>query len=487
MKKLMFGLFAALMLFGFGFASLSMSAGTLSKASFKPGESGTITLTVTNLDASDIVQATSLEVNGPPEFTYTGSFALGDLNPGTSTTVTIPIKVGASATSSIYIFTIKAYGSIPGQAQSSSQNFRSSTSVAVPVLSAPVLSLGGYAGTFMENGMLSLNIVNNGGAAKNMRLSVLPPFAIYGTDSIYVGEVNGTKSVPLNLSVAAVGEGQSTLSVALLYDDELGNAVSEVKNISLTVKKEITDISVSQVSNIIAKKDNDAVFKVTNDGRAIRDVRLRFSDPNIIVKNGNDISLGDLASGETKQVSFAMHPDISPGVSNVNATLTYVEDGNEKSKSIIVALTINSNSDVQVYLDAKPLPLTKGEEQTLSVTVANTWDYPVESTSVGISGDFFDLLSVQNEQYIGLLKTDDFSSVQFKVKMHSDAPSYANLTVSVKYKDAFGNFVQKDKQIPLNIAERPAEQGSVLPYVGGAAVLIAIYLLFFRKKKPTVQ
>lgn len=479
MKKL-FSIFALLAIMNVAFAIISVSANA-SKSVLKPGESGVVTLTISNVDASDSINGMSVTVYGTPEFTYKSSISVGDMSPGTSTSVSFPVTASGDAASGIYIFDIKVQGFVE-TASGNNLNYKSA-SVPIYVLSKPLLLIKDYRSDFSENEIFNFTIRNEGGIAENARLMVLSPFAISGSNEVFLGSIENEKEVSLALDVSGVNEGQNTLSISFVYEDELGNEVNDTKNVSITVKKERADISFSQLSEISARKDNNARFMVVNGDKAVKDVRLKFQDQNIIVKNGDEIEIGDLGSSEQKELAFTMHPLISPGTSNVNATLTYVEDGKVKSKSISVALTVTSDSDVQVFIEAKPLPLTSGTEHTISITVANTWDYQIESTSVKIEGAFYELISVQNEQYIGLLGKDDFSSVQFKVKIDDGASRESNLTIRIRYKDSFGNFVERTKNVPLAIAEKKIEQNYALPVAAGAAAIVAAWFFFFRRKK----
>ncbi|MEW6528843.1 MAG: hypothetical protein AB1391_03070 [Candidatus Micrarchaeota archaeon] len=478
-----------LVLTNISFASLSLSEIVLSKSVFKPGESGTITLTITNLNSSYILEAIGVEISGGPEFTYTGWFSLGNLNPLTSTTIVVPVKVNENAKSAIYPFTIKVYGSTP-IIESSSESFRSSRSVAVSVLRKPLLSLE-YENTLNENDAFGIKIVNNGGAAKNMRVSVLQPFAINGMDSIYIGDVENSTNILLNLSVASVVEGQNVLQFLFTYDDELGNEINETKNIQIIVKRKIIAMSFTQLSDITSKKDNKVLFKVTNGKRQINDAKLRFIDPNIILKNDDEIKIGDLKADEVKEFSFMAYINLSPGTNNVNATITYIEDGKEKTKNTAIAFTITSFSDVQVYIEAKSPPFRKGEEQTLSVTVANTWDYGIGSLSVGVESDFFDLVNGYGEKYIGTLSRDDYSSAQFKIRIKDDAPSNINITVRVKYRDTLGNLIERKKIYAMKIEDAQQLENNehndqlLFIFIGVIIVVVACWF-FFRKKKAAI-
>ncbi len=508
MKKIL-SVFIMLALLGISSAALSITNITISKSDFKPGESGTITLGISNTAGSDEITGVALTVYGTPEFTYWGSTrSIGDMNPGTSTQITIPIKASADAKSGIYVFEFRLEGYVTTSGESN-LNYKGA-STPVQILRKPIFTISGYDSVYREGTPFTFQVNNYGGAAKDVRVKVLSPFSAYNNaglypntnagenilspfsgyfssydnTDLYIPQIDNNYSGSFNLNVVGVSEGQNTIWLGFTYDDELGIERYETKGISLTVKKEQTDLVFSQESEITSRADSILKLKVSNSGKELKDVRLDFDTPGIIPKTGGEIKFGDIATGEEKTVDFPAYVDISPGTKSLNATITYTEDGKEKTKSASITLTVSSDSDVQVLVEAKPLPLSAGQEETISITVANTWDYPIESVSVRMEGDFYQMISVQNEQYIGLLNKDDFSSVQFKVNIRNQSIGDVNLTAYVKYKDPSGNWVQKTKVIPLTVHAKTQAQGvDILVYIAGAIALIAVYLIFFRKKK----
>ncbi|MBU0586652.1 hypothetical protein KJ780_04000 [Candidatus Micrarchaeota archaeon] len=482
MRKI-FVLFMILM-FGFSYAAISISSVSTSSSVYKPGESGAITMTISNSDASSTIKSVSITAYGVPEFTYKETTSIGDMNPGTSTVISIPITVKNDAKSGIYVFDLKVQG-IVTTATESNLNYKSS-SVAIFVLRQPLFTLSDYPSIYYEGDEFPITINNYGGGAKNVRITFQEPFALSGSNEIFISNLSArsNQSLNLNLNVGNVDEGQNTMNISITYEDELGNTEEKTKSLTFVVKKGQTDLVFTQQGEILAKTEGNVQFIVSNSGKALKDLKLKFDQTDFIVKSGNEIKVGDIGAGETKTISFPLYADISPGTVNVDATITYVEDGKETSKSITIPMGISSNSDVQVFLEAKPIPVIKGQEETLSVTVANTWDYQIESVSVRVEGDFYELISVQNDQYIGLLSKDDFSSVQFKVKIKDDAPDEGNLKVYIKYKDPSGIWLEKEKTIPLSIGNMQIEQPNLVFYGFVVLVLVGIvYYFFLRKKK----
>ncbi len=481
MKRIFSALLALAAVLGMGFATVSITSVDFDRQVLTPGESGTITVKLTNVDLARVVESVVVDTSGPSGFTFGGSVPVGDMNPGTSTTVSIPVTANADVKSGTYRFDIKVTGIARG-ADVSNPDFRST--IIIPVLRKPLITFSNFSETYVENSQFNFTINNYGGGVSDVRISVLPPFAIFGADQVFLPTLagNGSQDVQIDLNTLNVSEGQSTLNVAMTYNDELGNEQNDSGAMVIVVKKERTDLVFTQLDPIAPKKDNAARFRVTNNGKAIGDVRLTFTNPNVTLRSG-EIVIGDLASGESKEVTFQIYPDLIPGIQNLDAQITYMDAGKEKVKSIPVTVDINPDSSVSVFVEAKTVPVTKGAENTLSITVANTWDYQIESTTVGVEGDFFTLENAQNQQYIGTLNKDDFSSVQFKVRINGNAPDTGNLTVNVKYKDVSGQWVTRKETIPVSLTSPQAQGDNTVWLLGGAAfVIVAAYALFFRKK-----
>jgi hypothetical protein len=106
----------------------------------------------------------------------------------------------------------------------------------------------------------------------------------------------------------------------------------------------------------------------------------------------------------------------------------------------------------------------------------------------------FEIFNAQRAQYIGGLESDDFSSVQYKVRVKALLPGAYPISVLVKYKDQSGVWVEKSQSISLAVRSpsdiAPANgNGIIVPLaVGGIAVLAAGYYYFrMRKRKPLSQ
>ena len=183
-------------------------------------------------------------------------------------------------------------------------------------------------------------------------------------------------------------------------------------------------------------------------------------------------------------MSAVVFATYSPGLNYVPAKITWVEKDIEKEETKSIPLTITSDADVAVYVEAKPAPLQTGAEHTLSVLVSNLGSYEISNVEVEMDSDALKNIDVSNKQYIGNLANDDFSTVQFKVKTTSSPGNYT-MKIKVNYRDTSGEWKSKTIIQPIIIYEAEKQSnGQIYLLVGGLiAIAVVIWYFFIRKKK----
>jgi hypothetical protein len=224
---------------------------------------------------------------------------------------------------------------------------------------------------------------------------------------------------------------------------------------------------------------------VTNSGDPVEDLQLTFSSSSVVLRGINKVEVGSLAKGESKTISVPLVANLPPGTNSVQASLSWAEQGENREGTITIPLSVKSDSEVGVFLEANPTPLVAGGQHTLSVTVSNLGSYSIQGVTVDFESDALTLLTVQPEQYIGGLDKDDFSSVQYKVQVGNLAPGNYDATVKVSYKDASGARITETKPVVIRI-DAPAQTGdgtgTILLLL--AVVAVAGYWYFKMRKKP---
>ncbi|MBN2477903.1 hypothetical protein JXB01_01295 [Candidatus Micrarchaeota archaeon] len=474
MKKLVF----ALMILGLVMASLGVTTASVSPDSIKPGGSGSITFTVSN-SATAGVKASGVYVYLYPQgpLDVQSSLSLGDMASGSSTSVSVPFKVEEYAKSGSYLVSIKLLS------QTTDAVFGT---VTVNVVNEPIFTLSADKKNVEETDTLSITIKNDGGSAKNLRIKPQGDFALAGTDEVFVGNVDEETTVVLNLDSRSAEDGVNDLQLLFTYDDELGNEISETKTLKITVNKEGADILFIQNSEVITNKDSVLKMTLRNIGNIpLNELKISFESDDVKPKETSEIKVGNLGVGEDIAVSIPIFVSLSPGVNNVDVNLEWKEDGETKTDTVSIPITITSDAEVGIYLEAKPAPLISGQEHTLSVLVSNLGSYKIENVDVEIESDAFELLEVQQSEYIGGLENDDFSTVQFKIKVKEGYEGAYPLKIIINYRDLSGEWkeVIETKDIIIKGMVSTGDGGLIFWIILLAIAGILVWYFKFRGKK----
>ena len=292
---------------------------------------------------------------------------------------------------------------------------------------------------------------------------------------MFVDNLDGC--IKRNVTIESSLEGKQSIPFSLKYKDEVGDEKEEVIYVPVSINKGKTVFIIKHLNKIISGKESKIKLKIKNLGNDGEDVRIK-------AKNGLDfvgkseILIDRISKGEEKVVEEMVYTDLSPGVKTVDFEITWKEQGKEKTEVINVPLSIVSDDEVEVYLEAEPLPLSVGKEHSISIVVANKAKYEISGVSVGIESKAFKILDLSDKKFIGTLQPDDFSSEQFKVKVEGKEGEY-NTTVKVSYKDPSGESKEKIVVIPIKVYAGEEKGDFSIPLIIG--VLIVAGLVFKRK------
>lgn len=492
-----------LFVIGISFAGLSIPNWTLSQESYRPGATGVMTLEVSNpcpisgsatlgvqaaaCEDVDTVNSVSLDYFNPPQVTVSGQKFIGDIEPGGSTKISMPLKVAEDAKSAIYPVEIALSGFAERTGEDGGfEGFSRRLSIPITVVDAPILGLSTDKQIIGGVDAIPLTISNNGGRARNLRMRIpdTSDVVFYGIDELFVPDVGDTTILDVTLDSRDASDGPTGIPFTLTYEDELGIEHTESTTLRLTVRSEKLDLTFLQQNEIITKNEDMLTILVRNEGEeALKDVRLSFTDSVVRMKDHSEFKFGDLLPGENATASVLIFADLGPGVNLIDSVVTWIEKDVQREESRNVPLTITSDADVGVYLEAKPLPLTIGAEHTISVLVSNLGSYPIENVDVSLSSPALRSLDISDRQYIGGLQKDDFSTVQMLMAVNSTSEGSHPVHITVNYRDQSGEWKQKVISQAVTVyAVADAEQNP-LPYVIGAIVLVALVWYFkFRKR-----
>jgi len=491
----------ALLLLGYAFAGLSISGYTVSPDTIEPGGSGYVTVTLSNPSATDTVELITVKVSSADALGANRDFSVGDLEQLSSTVLTVPFHSSPTLGSSVYTIEIKAKGTTKtydynpstGISKEKYEQVEKIATIPIKVVKKPILSISLSSENLEDMTAETMTISNSGGKATNLRASIIPGstysvsvsqsataasaagassasgaatstvstgitsgVGFLGTDSVFFGTVENSAQKTATLDARAASDGATMLVFQLTYLNELGEEQSEYKLVPVTIKKGEGDFRFSQQAPIVTGKDDTLTMVVTNMGDPVEELQLTFSTSSVVLRGINKVEVGSLAKGESKTISVPLVANLPPGTNSVQASLSWVEKGENREGAITIPLSIKSDSEVGVFLEANPTPLVSGGQHTLSVTVSNLGSYSIQGVTVEFASDSLTLLTVQPEQYIGGLDKDDFSSVQYKIQVGNLAPGNYDATVKVSYKDASGARITETKPVVIHI--EPAAQ-----------------------------
>jgi len=486
--------FAMVMLSGALSAAISVGAYAVTPSTLKPGEEGAISFSISNVVASTATATASQLENvqvffgGTVEglqFTGVSPFNVGTIDSGGTSQVSVAFRVlptakGGVITAPFYI------------SQKDKTDLKTVNAI-VHVVNPPVITLTSDHQTVLGTDEINLTVRNDGGKATRLRVSIADGsnFSFIGTSQIYIGDLASSTFVMVPLDSRNVDEGVNSMPFVLTYQQEGGNETSETHYLSVAVKKEKADVVFTQAEKMVTGRDNTLVLTVKNTGRPLANLEFYLEDGKIQAKENKQVKLGSVATGDEKKISMRVFVNAEPGVRSMQVRLKWVEDDVDKEETTYVPVVITSDADAAIYVDAKPSPIVVGGDHTLSITVSNVGSYKIQNVEVTLQDTpDFEIFNAQRSQYIGGLESDDFSSVQYKVRVKAIVPGQYPITVNVKYKDQSGVWVEKMQEIVLSIRSPsdilPANgNGNAVPLaVGGLAALAAGYWYFRMRKKP---
>jgi hypothetical protein len=480
--KLLVCLLVALCLSSF---AITITSWSTDKSSYEPGDSGYITINVYmahGLASGETLKgfkATKVE-----SYSQITDYAqdIGDMSLST-VVVNVPLRISEDTKESLYTLPIKitAVAQVEGASGSVSDTIDTATaSIPVKVATRPVVTLDVSPKSIEKSGNITLNVCSEKGIAEEV--SIVSSLYLDG-GKIYVKEVNGNCTrVSSAYDASNIAEGSTTVSFNVSYKDSIGDSYSTMVSIPMTISKEASRFIINQNVAIDYKKNSNLQLTLENKGSDAQDVRISpVSGITLVTKS--EIEVGDIGKGGRKNISETVYTALDPGVNSVTFKVYWNENGQEKSETVNVPITVKSEDSMDIYLEANPSPLQFGQEHTISIIVANKASYDISGVSIAIESDAFEVLDVEKRKFIGSINSDDFSSQQFKVRVKQADGSENNvLKVTVQFKDPSGKDNVKEREIPINIKEVAKTGDNTFLFVVGAAIVVIIGYLLTRKK-----
>lgn len=483
-------------------AGIAVTNVVLTPATLRPGMSGVASMTLTNSDTSEQVYALSvrgMSDSGPVR--ALGQISLGDFRAGVSSSVNFPFSIPNTTNAGIYTMILQFDWT------NASSSFTKPVMIPVTITDPALFSATAQNDTVYTTGdfTLPVQLINRGGSASQVRLSInSTSFFQTGANPLWIGDV-GEQAVPFSLGISlapSTSSGTYSVPVMLSYSDESGQDASSTIYLRLNVKRKSPQFSVSILNSggFYPGRTVPLQMKVENSGaEAAYGVRVRLGNNTALTSlTASDVSLDDLLAGQSKTITMQTGVnDVTPGFYSPALLVTYHNSNGEEqaAMSVPMGLSVETLSDVSVFVTAKPAPVVGGDVHTLSVTVSNTGTSALKALTIQLQpSPAFRLQEAQDQQFIGGLNQDDFSSVQFKVQVADVADGVYPVNVSLTFKDSYNREHTANETVSIKVlsketAARESGKGSLSPLamVGVAVVVLAllglIWHLFFRKKE----
>jgi len=343
-----------------------------------------------------------------------------------------------------------------------------------------------------------------GALVKDVRISLnSSDFLQRGKIPLPIGDVNGSRDFSFLLSSSSsVASGDYEIPISISYKDDLGVEQSSTGKI-------IVDVTVSAPKFIASVDSGEPLtqgnrvrisMSLKNNGdETAQNVFISISNSSVLTPIGfSEVSAGNLPPSSFASVSFDVGVnDVLPGFYSLPLRVRYSDKyGKETEAAISSGIFVESKNDLSVYVSSKPAPIVSGGVHTLSVLVSNIGSSPIKALSVRMNSSTFALLEAQENQFIGGLSQDDFSTVQYKVLVGNVPEGDYLLDVQLDFKDSYNKPHTMSVPVILRVVSQQTAQAALgsqngisplLLLVGAAAILIIAYFVrkkYFTKKTP---
>ncbi len=498
MKWLALAFLSFALLAQLAFADISVGNVTVLPSQVRPGIVGTITMTVSNPDQYDALGVIG-EAFGTDNVKSSGTTSLSDFKPGISSVLSFPFSVPSTTKAGIYTirYTL-SYTNVNGS------RFKT---IYLPIIvsNPPIFAIDADDKTAFSDADFTVKgtLFNSGGHASSVRMQAKSDKVVQtGQNPLWIGDINKSSSFELSLASApGVTSGSYSIPIVITARDEIGQETDYNATLRISINRREPSFLVAATADkpLYPGTRSRLSVKITNTGNDdAYSVRLSLPENSALVPIGtSDIDVGDIKLGESKTAYLDVGvSNVAPGFYTPKFTVSYKNQKGDAQadKSVSSGINIEGKNDVSVFISSKPAPLVAGGSHTLSVLVSNVGSSPIKALTVEIGNGFFSLQEAQDTQFIGGLNEDDFSTVQYKIRVNDgvlDGTYPFNVTMT--FKDAYNNehIISKTERISVQSKETAAKlagsNGGISPIVMLvvlAAVAGIAYFAYKRFKSP---
>jgi hypothetical protein len=243
-------------------------------------------------------------------------------------------------------------------------------------------------------------------------------------------------------------------------------------------------------SEIIPGNPSKLRMNIENTGNQfVNDIRIQvdFEDGISFLNDLNNRKISRLNSGESKNIEFNIIavPGTSEGVYEADITVDYVSHiGDERQDNNTLGIIVKSEPKIFAKIDDSEIHQKKDlGEITITFVNNDVGDIKFLTIELLNSEDLKTISS--NKEYIGDLDSDDFESVDFRIKANVKKEEII-VPLKIDYRDSLNNaYSQKIELImPIRSAkELGLEAGSRAGIISAVILVIILGYLYYKYRK----
>ncbi len=194
------------------------------------------------------------------------------------------------------------------------------------------------------------------------------------------------------------------------------------------------EIEPGEVSSVSIKIENILEDPVKN-----LNVKLDLSEvPFAPYQSSSEEFLEELDDGDEEKFTFKLIalPETASGIYKIPVLISYYYGNDNETKEMVSLISLTVNSKPELKVSSEDSVLIRGQDNEITIRVINSGLSDVKFVYVETSDSSGIKFLTNKEQYIGDINSDDFDSVNYKIRLDSDASDLINLPVILKYRDA---------------------------------------------------
>jgi hypothetical protein len=485
------------------FADIQVSGSSVTPSTLRPGNTGSVSFTLTNTGAYGITGLTLTPTGYGFEF-FSDKISVGTIGAAGSTPVNIQLRIPQNVESGVYNLMISAYWN--EQTTSGGSGYKL---IQIPVTVSKQTIFQVYSDPMTvgigDDFDVIARIKNTGGKASNVVLTINSPYFINKDSSkTLLGVIGAGETVDVDVPIStnsSTPSGLYTIPVIISYQDDLGNIQQATTTLgTVQAVKGFVDFSVLSGTDVQASpgKKINMTLRIRNDGTlTAKSMRCSVSSTssNFLPLGSSQRFLGEVKPGETVAVSYevGISAGSSPGYYPVVLTIDYLNKQGEAQTSVSknIGLEVVGTPKLSLITSTNPSPVSPGGKYSLSVQVSNIGTTDLKSLTVHVKGDSFTILENSPSTFIGNLKTDDYSQVSYQILVKKETqPGEYPVEVKMNFMDAYNN---EQEVTQTSILQVVSPEIMALSGNGGGsgpdiwlllfALLVVLIILYFAYKR----